>query len=185
MPSASRRVAEREHRVGDVVDRHDVDRRVAACGQREVGAARERAQRPVQDVERACPAAVALADDDAGTEDRDRQMAVGARDQALRLELGLLVAVAKALADVELVLAEAAVVFARDEGGGDVGDATQATAGLAALGELEHAPSAVEVDRAGGLQRELERHRRRAVHDLADLPREPIESARHAQTRAT
>ena len=59
-------VAEREHRVGHVVDRHDVDGRVAACGQREVRAARERAQRPVEDVERARPAAVALADDDAG-----------------------------------------------------------------------------------------------------------------------
>ena len=108
-PSASGAWLSANDRVGDVVDRHDVDRRVAARGQRHVGAARERAQRPVEHVERRRPAAVALADDDARAQHRDRQpRARSGRRQALGLELRLLVGVAKALADVEVVLAEAA-----------------------------------------------------------------------------
>ena len=40
---------------------------------------------------------------------------------------------------------------------------------MAALGELEHSPRAVDVDCRAVLKPKLEGHRRRAVHDLAHL----------------
>ena len=119
-----RRLTEREDRICHVVDRHHIHRRVSARRHRCVGSAGERAQWPVENVERCRPTALALAHHDARTYHRHREQRAPARDEALSLELRLLVGVAKTLADVEVVLAEAPRVLAGDKGRGDVREAS-------------------------------------------------------------
>ena len=123
-------LAEQEDRVGDKVHRHHVDWCLAACRQGEVGAARECAQRPVENVERRRPAGVALPDDDARTKHCDRQALAPPRDQLLGLELRPLVSVAKALADLEVLLGETPRVITRHIRGRDIGEPPQACAPL-------------------------------------------------------
>src|ERR1700730_3729045 len=53
---------------------------------------------------------------------------------------------------------------------------------VAALRELDHPPRALDVDRARSLQIKLKRHRRGAVHDLADLLGELAALAAEAET---
>src|SRR2546430_6185096 len=80
--------------------------------------------RPVDDVERGCPAAHAVSDDDARTSRCDRQLLVFAQE-LLRLVLGALVGVTELLAGIEVVLTEASAVAPADVGGGHVHDPTQ------------------------------------------------------------
>ena len=70
-------------------------------------------------------------------------------DDLLGLILGLLVGIAKTLADIEVLLAETSGVLARDIRRGDVGQAPQAAARVTACRELEHTPRSLHVDRAG------------------------------------
>ena len=171
-PSASSRRGERDDRVRDVVDGDDVDRRRAAGGEQRVVALGERAQRPVQDVERRGPAAVAVADDDARAHDGDRQPLVIGGDDELGLELRLLVGVAEALAEHQVVLGEGPAMQARDVRRRDVGEAAQPALEATQLREREHPPRSLDVDRARRVERELEGHRRGAVHDLRDAARD-------------
>ena len=55
---------------------------------------------------------------------------------------------------------------------------------MAALGELEHPPGPVDVDRPYRLQLQLEGHRGGAVHDLAHPLREPVETTGNSEPRA-
>ena len=91
--------------VGDVVDGDDVDGRRRDRRHRGEQPAGERAQRPVQNIERGGPAVVAVADDDAGAQDRVRQAFMRAHE-LLGLELGLLVGVVERLADIGVALGE-------------------------------------------------------------------------------
>ena len=183
-PVGLRGPAQRDHRIGDVVDRHDIDGSVRAARHRHVGAARERTQRPVEHVERAGPAAGPLSHDDAGAHDRHRHTPAPAPHELLGLELRVLVGVAKALADVQLVLAEAAGPVARDIRGRDIREAAQARASLAMSGELEHPLRAVQVDRPRRAQPVSERNARAAVDDLVHPRGQPLAAAlAHAQTR--
>ena len=112
-------------------------------------------------------------------------------DERLRLELGLLVGVAKALADVALLLAHAAAALARDVRRRDVHDALQRTARAGLRSEPQHRARAADVDPAGVLELLVEADRRRAVRDRGDLARQavarrrreaevaPLEIARH------
>src|SRR5207245_11388172 len=111
---------------GHETARHHAARAATTGRNGRVRSGRERAQGPVENVERRCPAGVALAHDDARTDHRDRQPLPPVRDKALRLELRLLVGVAEALSHVEVVLAEAPRVLAGDEGRRDVREAPQA-----------------------------------------------------------
>ena len=72
---------------------------------------------------------------------RDRQR----RDDALGLELGLLVGVTKALPELELVLAEASSVLAGHVRRRDMGEAAQAAALLTERGEPKHPLSSTDV----------------------------------------
>ena len=167
-------LAEQEDRIGDKVDRHHVDRCLAARRQGEVGAARECSQRPVQDVERRRPAGVALPHDDARAKHRDRQLPAPPRDQPLCLELRLLVGVAKALADVEVLLGEQPRVLTCHIRGRDIAEPPQAGAPLTELGELQHAPRALDVHLSRLLEAEVELHRRGDVDDVPDSFRELV-----------
>ena len=73
-----------EHGVRDVVHGHHVDRRGAARRQGRQRPAHERLQRRVEHVEGRRPAGGALADDDAGPEDLDREPSVLLRARAAR-----------------------------------------------------------------------------------------------------
>src|SRR5205807_640436 len=97
-----------------------------------------------------------------------------AAEQLLGFELRPLVAVAKALPHVEVLLTKAPCVFTGHIRGGDVGQAPQTAACLTALRELEHPSGALHIDLARSLEPELEGDRRRAVHDLTHPPRERI-----------
>ena len=152
---------ERRDRVGDVVDRHHVDRRAPARGQQRVGAGVEGAQRPVEDVERRRPAGGALAHDDARPRDRPRQRARA--HERLRLVLGALVGVAER-AGLAVVLVGGAAAVAGHVGGRHVGHALQAGNGA---GEVEHPLRALDVDGARLLERQVEGDGRRAVDDAA------------------
>ena len=57
--------------------------------------------------------------------------------------------------DVELVLAEERARLTGHVGGGHVAEALEP---LAALGQLDHATCAVDVDAAGLVERKVERH---------------------------
>jgi len=114
--------------------------------------ASKRSQRPVEDVEGGCPAADTVADDDARTQDRRRQLGVRAH-QLLGLELRLLIGVVKRLTDVEVALGEAPGVIAGDVGRRDVAVAIKTAALAGQLGEVEHLAGAGDVDLTGLLQR--------------------------------
>src|SRR4051794_7377650 len=90
--------------------------------------------------------------------------------QPFGLVLGLLVWVAKALANVELVLGRRIAAVAPDVRGRHVGQATQ---GRTALGQLEHPARAGDVDLARLLEAEVERDRGAGVDDLVPFVREP------------
>src|ERR687886_1222854 len=87
----------------------------------------------------------------------------------LGLPLGLLVRVAELLPRVELALAERALVLAGHVRGRDVHEALQAPERLALAGEPDHLARALDVDLARLVERQVERDRRRAVHDRAGL----------------
>src|SRR6185437_6008369 len=84
-------------------------------------------------------------------------------------ELRLLIGVVEALAHVQIRFAEVSVVRARDVCGGDVAVALQAASLHRQLRELQHPPSALEVDLAGLLERQRERNRCGAMDDRRDL----------------
>ncbi len=94
---------------------------------------------------------------------------MAARDDVLGLPLGLLVGVAELLAGVELALAERALELAGHVRGRDVHEALQATERLALAREADHLARALDVDRARLVERQVERDRRRAVQDRADV----------------
>ena len=89
--------------------------------------------------------------------------------QLLGFELGLLVGVVEALADVKIRFTEVTVVGAGDVRSGDVAIAVKSALLHRELRELDHAASALEVDLTGLLERQRKRHRRSAVHDRRDL----------------
>ena len=159
---------ERDDRVGDVGHRHDVDGRRAPDRDHLQRAAREHAQRRVDDVERGRPAAVVLADDDARAQHLDRQVAGVLAHESLGLVLGLLVGVVELLADVEVALVEDAVVAAGDVRRRHVREPLETAVALAAMREVEHAPRPLDVDRARLVERQRELDRRGRVDDRAD-----------------
>ena len=181
-----RGVLEQVHqRVGDVVHRHDVDERLRARRDLREQPARERADRPVQDVERGRPAGAGLAHHDRRAGDHGVQVR-RVVDDVLGLPLGLLVGVAELLARVELALAERALGDAGDVRGGDVDEAVQAPAGLRLAGEADDLARALDVDLARLVERQVERDRGRAVHHRARPPRRPAPARRGpCRARAT
>ncbi len=116
---------------------------------------------------------MAVADDDARAQDRERQVRPRAHE-LLGLELRLLVGVVEALADVEVALEERAGVGAGDVRGRDLGVALEHAELLRPAGELEHPARPLDVDRARLLERQAERHRCGAVDDRRRLRRQPI-----------
>ena len=78
------------------------------------------------------------------------------------------------LADVVVALGEPAGVRAGDVCGRHMAVALQAAAVVGQLGQLEHAAGAFEVDLAGLLQGQRERHRRGAVDDRRDPLGDPL-----------
>ena len=168
-PDAVRLAREREDRVGDVVDRHDVDRRRAAAGdQRHRGALRVRAQRRVDDVERGGPAGLLLADDDAGAE---RSAPAGARRMR-----------ARAARPPTSCARSCCGSPARRRGRprrrrrsrcprrrrSRRARSAAAAARIARPGQLEQPPCPLDVDLARLLERQRERHRGGRVDDLRE-----------------
>src|SRR5919205_1265144 len=105
----------------------------------------------------------------AGISSNSRRQVGGRAHDVLGLPLGLLVRVAELLPRVELALAERAGVLAGDVGGRDVHEALEAPERLALAREPDDLARALDVDRPRLVERHVERDRRRAVHDRADL----------------
>ena len=101
-----------------------------------------------------------------------REVEPGAH-QRFGFGLGLLVGVAVALADGELIFADEAGAFAGDVGGADVGEAAQVGRGG---GEVEYAAGAFDVDVAGFFERVVEADCGGAMDDAGDFSREALEA---------
>ena len=103
-------------------------------------------------------------------------------DDALGLELRLLVSVAKSLVKVEVALGEGSGMRARDIGRRDVDEGVDAAPARAELSELDDPAGPVYVDRPGLLEAEGEGHGSGAVDDSPHPLCQPVTPGRsHAQ----
>ena len=106
-----------------------------------------------------------------------RRMTPGMRTEArahqgFGFSLGLLVGVAIALADGELVFADQVGALAGHIGGADVGEAAKVGRGG---GKVEDAAGAFDVDAAGFVERVVEAHGGGGVDDAGGLGGEALE----------
>ena len=97
-----------DDRVRDVVDRHDVDAKVASCWNDPELARQEQPQRRVERVERLDLARPRVANDHRGPDDRDRELRRGVTDETFGLVLRLLVRAPEAEGVGQVVLAHGA-----------------------------------------------------------------------------
>src|SRR5207253_11355765 len=132
-------------------------------------------ERPVDDVERAGGTGARVADDDRRPHHSDRHLPHGRLHHQLRLELRLLVAVPKALSDVEIVFAEQVRMTAAHARGAHVTEAPQPPVSARAAGHVEDAQCALTVDASRLGERQIEPDRGGAVNDVRRRPYQTVE----------
>ena len=116
---------ELDDRLGDEIDRHNVQHGIRIAGHGSPKAARVNLQRPIHHLEAGSRARLRVAHDNARPENDARQRSQCGAHQRFRFGLCLLVGVAKTLADVELAFIHQVGAFARDIGRSDIRQAAQ------------------------------------------------------------
>ncbi len=173
-PGRGRLEQKSRDRVGNVVDRNDVDPGASASGDQAQRTRQVAAQRDVDRVERLDLPCPGVAHDHPRPHDRDRELAAGAPDDPLALVLRTLVSVREPALGRERALRDRSAPPPGDVGGRHMQQTLDAVIARGGTHELDHVRRALDVRPSQLLDRRVDPQVGRRVDDMGDTANQTL-----------